>query len=164
VADGFGGGATRARKLEIMRDSRIGTYGAVALLLSFGIRLGAIAALDGVRAVFAGLIVAAVLGRTSIVLLLCLLPPARADGVAATMGKVPTRAWSVALLIAAVSIFLCFPFGRGLIVALAAFLTSLVLVRLGRRQIGGQTGDLLGSSVVLVECVCLSLMASGHAA
>ena len=43
VADGFGGGGTRERKLEIMRDSRIGTYGVCALILSFILRIGALA-------------------------------------------------------------------------------------------------------------------------
>src|SRR4051794_28358542 len=45
VADGFGGGATRERKLEIMRDSRIGTYGVCALMISFMLRIGALASL-----------------------------------------------------------------------------------------------------------------------
>jgi len=45
VADGFGGGATRADKLEIMRDSRIGAFGATALFLSLGLRAAALAAL-----------------------------------------------------------------------------------------------------------------------
>ena len=48
VADGFGGGATRTRKLEIMRDSRIGAYGAIAIALALILRVGALtAALDG---------------------------------------------------------------------------------------------------------------------
>src|SRR5580693_4709978 len=48
VADGFGGGATRARKLEIMRDSQVGAYGAIALALALILRIGALAAaLDG---------------------------------------------------------------------------------------------------------------------
>src|SRR5271157_4942953 len=44
TADGFGGGATREQKLEIMRDSRIGAFGAVALALSILIRAAALAA------------------------------------------------------------------------------------------------------------------------
>ncbi|MFZ0074232.1 MAG: adenosylcobinamide-GDP ribazoletransferase, partial [Xanthobacteraceae bacterium] len=48
VADGFGGGTTRERKLEIMRDSRLGTYGAMILLVSFAAKLSALAAIpDG---------------------------------------------------------------------------------------------------------------------
>ena len=51
VADGFGGGATRAAKLEIMRDSRVGAYGAIALALALILRVGALtAALDGLLA------------------------------------------------------------------------------------------------------------------
>src|SRR5690348_3107689 len=42
VADGFGGGATRARKLEIMRDSRVGAYGAIAIALALILRVGAL--------------------------------------------------------------------------------------------------------------------------
>lgn len=45
LADGFGGGATRDRKLEIMRDSRVGSYGVLALLFSIGLRAGALTAL-----------------------------------------------------------------------------------------------------------------------
>ncbi len=58
VADGFGGGATRERKLDIMRDSRIGTYGVCALMLSFMLRVGALASLGDPASVAAALICA----------------------------------------------------------------------------------------------------------
>ena len=54
VADGFGGGKTRERKLEIMRDSRIGAYGACALVLSVLLRWSALADLADPRARLAG--------------------------------------------------------------------------------------------------------------
>jgi adenosylcobinamide-GDP ribazoletransferase len=85
TADGFGGGSTPARKLDIMRDSRIGTYGALALLLSSLMRLSAIVAIDLPGAVLTGLILAGMLGRAAIVLML--MPPARADGLGASMGR-----------------------------------------------------------------------------
>ncbi len=47
IADGFGGGFTAARKLEIMKDSRIGAFGALALILSVGLRASALAAKPG---------------------------------------------------------------------------------------------------------------------
>ena len=47
VADGFGGGRTRAAKLKIMRDSRIGAYGVLALVFSVGLRAAALAGLPG---------------------------------------------------------------------------------------------------------------------
>ncbi len=88
VADGFGGGATRAMKLEIMRDSRIGAYGAIALALALILRVGALAAaLDGGfwRAALSLILVAA-LSRAAALTPLALLPPARADGAGAAAG------------------------------------------------------------------------------
>ncbi|MGH7005460.1 MAG: adenosylcobinamide-GDP ribazoletransferase, partial [Alphaproteobacteria bacterium] len=62
TADGFGGGRTRERKLAIMRDSRIGAYGVLALALVTLLRIGALAAMSG-SAGFAAFIAAAALGR-----------------------------------------------------------------------------------------------------
>ena len=89
VADGFGGGATRARKLEIMRDSRIGAYGAIAIALALILRVGALAAaLDGGfwRAAL-GLTLVAAVSRAAALTPLALLPPARADGAGAAAGR-----------------------------------------------------------------------------
>ena len=89
VADGFGGGATRARKLEIMRDSRIGAYGAIAIAIALILRIGALAAaLDGGfwRATLSLMLVAA-LSRAAALTPLALLPPARADGAGAAAGR-----------------------------------------------------------------------------
>jgi adenosylcobinamide-GDP ribazoletransferase len=123
VADGFGGGATRARKLEIMRDSSIGAYGAIAIALALILRVGALAAaLDGGfwRAAFSLTLVAA-LSRAAALTPLALLPPARADGAGAAAGRLdralagrlglgpvcrrarPRRAWAHALLAALMS-------------------------------------------------------------
>ena len=88
VADGFGGGTTRERKLEIMRDSRIGAYGAIALALALILRVGALAAaLDG--GFWRGslsLILVAALSRAAALTPLALLAPARADGAGAAAG------------------------------------------------------------------------------
>ena len=108
VADGFGGGATRAAKLEIMRDSRIGAYGAVALTLALILRVGALtAALDGGfwRAALS-LIAVAALSRAGALTPLALLAPARADGAGASAGRLEPgahlAAWGSALAVAIV--------------------------------------------------------------
>src|ERR1700684_2165717 len=62
VGDGFGGGRDRAAKLAIMRDSRLGTYGALVLLVSFAAKLAALASLPA-AAVVPSLVVAHALGR-----------------------------------------------------------------------------------------------------
>jgi adenosylcobinamide-GDP ribazoletransferase len=86
VADGFGGGRDVAAKLEIMRDSRLGTYGALALVVSFAAKLAAIAAIpDGL--VVQSLIAAHALGRGVLPWIAISLPYARKDGLAANAGR-----------------------------------------------------------------------------
>ena len=86
VADGFGGGRDRAAKLEIMRDSRLGTYGALILLVSFAAKSSALAAIpDGY--VVPGLIAAHALARGILPFMSLNLPYARNDGLARNAGQ-----------------------------------------------------------------------------
>src|SRR5580700_4506557 len=82
TADGFGGGDTRERKLDIMRDSRIGTYGVCALTLSILLRVSAIAALADPAPVVMALIAAHGGARAAMPVFMTLVPPARRDGLA----------------------------------------------------------------------------------
>src|SRR5882757_5374688 len=106
LADGFGGGATRATKLEIMRDSRVGAYGAIAIALALILRVGALAAsLDGgLWRACSSLMLVAALSRAAALTPLALLPPARADGAGAAAGRLDSSAlagaWGSALVIA----------------------------------------------------------------
>ena len=158
MADGFGGGATRERKLEIMRDSRIGSYGATALLLSLGLRAAAIALLATPVDVMAALVVAGALGRAVPVALLMVLPPARADGLASQSGRPDQTAATAGLTLAALAAVLLLPTGNALLAILAAGLAVALLAWLARRQIGGQTGDVLGAGEQLAECLVLTVM------
>lgn len=80
TADGLGGGRTRERKLEIMRDSRIGTYGVCALILSFGLRWSALATIADPVAVALALCAAHAAARAGVPAFMALVPPARPDG------------------------------------------------------------------------------------
>ncbi|GGE60587.1 adenosylcobinamide-GDP ribazoletransferase [Actibacterium pelagium] len=146
LADGFGGGHSIDRKLEIMRDSRIGSYGAVALILSVGIRAVAIGELQ--QAAWA-LIALAAFSRGVIPLVMCWLPPARADGLGRSAGAVSAQQCLISLVLGAVAVvFLqasAFPVILGMVVAAA--LVSL----LAKRQIGGFTGDVLGATQQVTE-------------
>src|SRR6476620_9675063 len=82
VADGFGGGRNLAAKLEIMRDSRLGTYGAVILLVSFAAKIAALASLPDAQVVY-GMIAAHALARGALPVMSLNLPYARKDGLAA---------------------------------------------------------------------------------
>ncbi len=151
LADGFGGGRTRERKLEIMRDSRIGSYGVIALVLALGFRATAIAALIGGGGSLFALAALAAASRGVLPAAIVLMPSARSDGLgraAAGIDPVPARA-------AAVIGFLCLlPLGIGAAVVTAAAITlaAFVVARLAMRQIGGQTGDVLGAMQCLAEC------------
>ncbi|NUS21772.1 MAG: adenosylcobinamide-GDP ribazoletransferase, partial [Mesorhizobium sp.] len=79
IADGFGGGRTRDRKLEIMRDSRIGAYGAAAVGASLLIRWSALSELAGPGHIFLALLGAHAASRGLFGAFMHLLPPARAD-------------------------------------------------------------------------------------
>ena len=86
TADGFGGGDTREKKLEIMRDARIGTYGVCALIISLLIRIAAIAGLTEPALVAVALIAAHVGARAVLPFVMFLLPAARSDGLAFAAG------------------------------------------------------------------------------
>ena len=94
TADGFGGGTTAERVLTIMRDSRIGSYGAIAVTLSIVLRTTLIAALPN-RDVFAYFVSAEALSRWSVLPLAYFLPSARPGGPSAGQGARLARSISV---------------------------------------------------------------------
>ncbi len=154
MADGFGGGSTRERKLAIMRDSRIGTYGVLALVLSLLIRIACLATLlgrSGVTVAVAAMLGASAVSRALAVLPLATLPPARTDGLGQSAGRPSARVMATCLALAA-SIGLLLPAWAGNGVKHAAMactlaaLASLVVIRLAKAHIGGQTGDVGGAS------------------
>lgn len=158
-ADGLGGSSTE-RRLEIMRDSRIGSYGALALGLSVLLRLGAFATLldrTGMAAAV-GLLLAAALSRTCALAPMVLLPPARPDGASASVGR-PTKetaaiAGGIALALALISLVVLPPGGIALALLGAAGATVAV-TELARRKLGGQTGDVVGACQQAAEIAAL---------
>jgi adenosylcobinamide-GDP ribazoletransferase len=152
AADGLGGGRDRDRILEIMRDSRIGSYGAVALILVLSARLGCLAALiplGGARA----LIGAHVLGRWSSLPLLAWLPYARAQGAGKPFVGAVTG-WRLATGTVLTALLLVPALGpRALVAGLAAAATTAVAGWYFRARLGGITGDCLGATNQVVELV-----------
>jgi adenosylcobinamide-GDP ribazoletransferase len=150
TADGFGGGRDRASKLAIMRDSRIGAFGAIALMLVLGIRAAAIADRSGWSACLA-LMAAGSSGRAGMVCMLAILPPARRDGMAAELTAPPKTA-----VIASVAIALGVDLFDVKTAIAAAALTGCVMTWLARNQVGGQSGDILGACEQAIEAVVIS--------
>jgi adenosylcobinamide-GDP ribazoletransferase len=160
TADGFGGGSTPERKLEIMRDSRIGCYGALALVLAVAVRVTTIAALDDPRRVMAAMVVAGMLGRGGILLVISALRPARPDGMAASLGAIPNLAVVVGIATAAIVPVLALSWPAALVANGVAASVALGMARMARGQIGGYTGDVFGAVEVLAECVVLTSTAT----
>jgi adenosylcobinamide-GDP ribazoletransferase len=144
TADGLGGGDTRERKLEIMRDSRTGTYGVAALIFSVLLRAAALAALP-LDVAIPVLIAAHAAGRALIPWLLSTMIPARTDGLSANVGAVSENTAFVALGIGALSLLLLTSFWAALLAAIALALWLLAVRATARRQIGGHTGDICGA-------------------
>lgn len=155
--DGLWGGQDRARRLEIMHDSRIGTYGVLALVLSVGLRWSALVALIGTGHLLVAVITSASLSRVSMAMIMARLPNARTSGVSVGAGRPPAHSLWLALGLAVI-------LGGGLVgicvvkAALWAAVPVLVLAAVARARIGGQTGDILGASQQLAEIMTLAAL------
>ena len=161
VADGFGGGSTRERRIEIMRDSRIGAYGGVALMLTLALRIGALATLldhTGSLAALA-LLLAASLSRSVALAPMVLLGPARPGGAGASVGSPDRRTIGivgfVSLAFVAIGWIGGLPFAGMVLMPALALAASLVLTALARAKIGGQTGDVIGACQQVAEIAAL---------
>ena len=163
LADGFGGGRDAEAKRRIMRDSRIGSYGVLALVLAVGLKAACLAALDADTAVLAMLATHTV-ARGVVPGLARSLPFAAGDGLGRTAGK-PGRSgalWAAAIAVA-VALFVL-PAGIGLAAALAAVIAAVLIGALARRQIGGLTGDVLGAAEQMAEVAALAAVTAYLAA
>lgn len=160
TVDGLFGGWTRERRLDIMKDSRIGAYGVLALVFSLGLRWGALATFSATADLWPALIAAAALSRGAMVGVWAALPPARPSGLAASVGR-PRRA--TALLAAGIALVVAVA-GLGLFAGLVAFLCAAAagygVARTALARIGGQTGDILGASQQVSEIAVLVSLAA----
>lgn len=159
TADGLFGGTTPERRLEIMKDSRVGSFGVVALGLSLLLRVTALAAIVQAAGPWAGaaaILAAAPWSRAEGVRLLAAEVPARSSGASAAVGRPGTATAWIALILA-LALAAAATFAAGLPpagLALGLILASLAvtgLARLARRLIGGQTGDIVGAAQQIAE-------------
>lgn len=148
-ADGMGGGHERERKLAIMKDSHIGSYGVLGLIFVMGTRLSGLSYLPPENDIIWPIIGCAVFSRIIMVAYLCLLPSARENGLGNMASGHGVGPLLSAFLISLPVFYLCgLTFIPALIVmAMIASLFGL----LAKRQIGGQTGDICGAGQLLTE-------------
>ncbi|MDR6183730.1 adenosylcobinamide-GDP ribazoletransferase [Asaia bogorensis] len=156
TVDGFFGGRTPERRLEIMRDSRIGSYGGLALSLLMLLRAGTMTTLATQPIhIISILATAGAFSRLSLMLPLLWLRPARADGLAHELRHLPARGLLIAMILTALIASSLSVLGA-LSLFLVACLATLGLCSVAYRLIGGYTGDVLGATAIITELVVLT--------
>ncbi len=160
--DGLWGGHDPARRLEIMKDSHIGSYGVIALGLSLILRWSALTALIGAGWLFAPLIAAAALSRAPMAVLASALPNARGAGLSAHVGAPSAQTASLAVTIAIALALLSV--GWTMLAALFwVALTGIAVAAIAKARIAGQTGDILGASQQTAEIAALAALSASLA-
>lgn len=154
-ADGLAGGQTPQKRLSIMKDSRIGAYGAVALILVLLARWSGVAALIETGSLFWPMIAVGTVSRLPMIAAMTLMEHARNDGLSASVGRPPAQSLGLALGITLIILLISLGI-VGLSLLLWVGLATLPLFLVAQRLIGGQTGDILGGSQQIGEVAALA--------
>lgn len=158
TADGMGGATTREKTLEIMRDSRIGAFGATALGVALLLRWNGIATLDPPDAL-AALVVAGAGSRALVSWVMWAYPPARREGMSASVGQAPSLAMGIALGLAILFALIVAP-AAGLMALALAFGAVWAFARWVGYRLEGVTGDVFGACQQVAEIVMLLTFAA----
>ena len=150
--DGLFVSASRQRRLAILRDTQLGAFAAVGLVLLLIVKWAAIAGLGSPLA----LLLAPVLGR-GLLPLLARMKPARQEGLGAGLHK--ELSWPMHLPLLIVVPVAYFAGLRGLLAVVAAVVAAFAWAWLSRRRLGGHTGDVLGAACELIEAIVLLVFA-----
>lgn len=151
VADGFGGGGNKTRILEIMRDSRIGSFGVLALVFGIGIKASALSGVPGPGFGWLTLIVAAVFSRAVLPIIMATMESARTDGLSRGAGRPTMTGALVGLGLGLIALFAVLPMKLAFIAIMLAIPLVGLIVLWAYRRLGGQTGDVLGAVQQVVE-------------
>ena len=151
-ADGLWGGWDKARRLEIMKDSRIGVYGVCAIGLTLLLRWAALTTIVELGGYWAALIAVGATSRATMVVLMATMPNARGTGLSKSVGQPGANTMWAAVGIAAIFAVIL---GLPEILLIAAAVT-LACGLIARAKIGGQTGDILGGTQQINEVILLA--------
>jgi adenosylcobinamide-GDP ribazoletransferase len=153
AADGLFGRGDRARRMEMMRDPRIGSFGAVALGV---VLLGDVAALAGMspaRSIVA-LVIAGALSRLAMLCVVAFVPYVREAGLGVAAGGA-NRTFDVVLGSALAAIVCLLDWSRALVAVLVVAVAAILMAAIARRRIGGATGDVYGAVTELCQLAAL---------
>jgi adenosylcobinamide-GDP ribazoletransferase len=158
TCDGLASGKSAEERMKIMKDHRVGTFGAVGLILILGMKFLALNSLPD-KAVGTALVLALVLSRWSMVQLIYRAPYARSEGgLGLPFKENLTRREIVAA--AATSLILGFFFYRfwGVMLCLLVGVFTLFFQKFFEKRIGGITGDILGAANEVNEVLILVIL------
>ncbi len=149
-ADGLFGGDTPAQRLALMRQGTIGAYGTLALIFSVALRAALLASLD-ISDMIAAVLAAVSASRAAPVILARRMKPIRTDGLAANLGIPPADSCHVALILAAIFLFLFLGPSATILAILITGGMLYSLEYLAKTRLGGITGDIMGAGQQLTE-------------
>ena len=153
TCDGLFGGWTPERRLEIMKDSRMGTFGVAGGIL---VLLTEFAALQSSVDLFPAILLSTTLGRWASPLVIYGFPYAREDGLGIEMKRnVSLRELVIATLITAVTAWLAAGGWLGFALMLGAAVIGFLIASYAMRLLPGLTGDIYGTVTILVEMLVL---------
>jgi adenosylcobinamide-GDP ribazoletransferase len=160
AADGLVGGSTIEERLAIMKDSRHGTYGVVAIVLLVVLRVAAIGSVANPLAAAGIFLAAPIMARSGALWLTIALPAARSGGAAASAGLVTRQSFGIGAVFMVALSFVLAGFAVGVMGLIVAYVLGALVVWgweiVCRRLIGGQTGDLIGALQALLEATALT--------
>jgi adenosylcobinamide-GDP ribazoletransferase len=163
VADGLGG-EDAERRIEIMRDSRIGAYGALALIFSVGLRAAALTAIARPGAAILALIAAHAVSRACIPAVMDRIPPATEEGLGSSAGTPDRTALAIAAGSALVIALVVLGPAAGVWALIAAAAAAFAVAAMAQRLFRGYTGDVLGAVQQAAEIAVLLAAAASFAA
>ena len=158
IADAFGGGWTVERRLEILKDSRQGTYGVAAICTSIVIRVVAMGSLPGPWAMFTAAVAAHTMGRVAAVGMAGTMKLATHSGLGADYGRSTTRLRAIVSVICGTALTAVVVGWWALPLAAAALVAVVATGTLAKRKIGGISGDVLGATEQVAEILCLVVL------
>lgn len=158
AADGLFGAGDVAKRLEVMRDPRVGSFGLVAVVLVLVGEVAALASMSPARAIVA-LLIAGAISRLALLIMITTLPYVRQAGLGIA-SRGPHRAFDLVLGSAIAAILCLLDWRRALAAALVAALIVVAVRATARRRIGGATGDVYGATAELTQLGTLIVFAA----
>lgn len=153
-ADGLLSRGGVARRLEVMRDPRLGTYGVTAIVLVLVLEVAALSGMSPARAI-AALVIAGALSRLATLAVVAFVPYVRPAGLGVAAQDSAHRSLDLAVGLASAAVVCLLDWRRALIALPLVGLVVIVLVAVARRRLGGATGDIYGATAELSELAAL---------